>query len=70
VASFKLDPSKLGLRKTLKEYEEIDLRYVWSMGEEGVGSRKIWIIVNEVLGPDKSMSRASVKWGGGLRGPP
>ncbi len=46
--------------KTLKEYEEIGLRYVWSMGEEGVGSRKTWEAVNKVLGPDKSMSRASV----------
>jgi len=60
MASFKLDPSKQGLRKTLKEYEEIGLRYVWSIGEEGVGSGKTWKAVNEKLGPDKSMSRASV----------
>ncbi len=60
MASFKLDPSKPGLRKTLKEYEEIGLRYVWSMGEEGVGSNKTWKAVNEVLGPEKGMSRASV----------
>ncbi len=60
MASFKFDPSKHGLRKTLKEYEEIGLRYVWSIGEEGVGSGKTWVAVNEVLGPDKSISRASV----------
>jgi len=60
MASFKLDPSKQGLRKTLKEYEEIGLRYVWSIGKEGVGSGKTWKAVNEKLGPDKSMSRASV----------
>ncbi len=60
MASFKFDPSKQGLRKTLKEYEEVGLRYVWSLGEEGVGSGKTWMAVNEVLGPDKSMSRASV----------
>jgi len=60
MASFKFDPSKQGLRKTLKEYEEISLRYVWSLGEEGVGSGKTWKAVNERLGPDKSMSRASV----------
>ena len=60
MASFKFDPSKQGLRKTLKEYEEVGLRYVWSMGEGGVGSGKTWMAVNEVLGPDKSMSRASV----------
>jgi predicted transcriptional regulator len=60
MASFKFDPSKQGLRKTLKEYEEIALRYVWSLSEEGVGSGKTWKAVNEALGPDKSMSRASV----------
>jgi len=58
--SFKFDPSKQGLRKTLKEYEEIGLRYVWSLGEGGVGSGKTWEVVNERLGPDKSISRASV----------
>ena len=60
MASFKFDPSKHGLRKTLKEYEEVGLRHVWSMGEEGVGSGKTWVAVNEALGPDKSISRASV----------
>ena len=60
MASFKFDPSKQGLRKTLKEYEEVGLRYVWSLGEGGVGSGKTWMAVNEVLGPDKSISRASV----------
>ena len=60
MASFKFDPSKHGLRKTLKEYEEIGLRYVWSMGAEGVGSGKTWKTVKERLGPDKSISRASV----------
>ncbi len=60
MASFKFDPSKHGLRKTLKEYEEVGLRYVWSMGEAGVGSGKTWLAVNEALGPDKGISRASV----------
>ena len=60
MASFKFDPSKHGLRKTLKEYEEVGLRHVWFMGEEGVGSGKTWVAVNEALGPDKSISRASV----------
>ena len=60
MASFKFDPSKQGLRKTLKEYEEVGLRYVWSLGEGGVGSGKTWEAVNERLGPDKSISRASV----------
>ena len=60
MASFKLNPSKQGLRKTLKEYEEIGLRYVWSQGEKGGGSGKTWEAVQERLGPDKSISRASV----------
>ncbi len=60
MASFKFDPSKQGLRKTLKEYEELGLRYVWSISEKGVGSGKTWETVNKRLGPDKSISRASV----------
>ena len=60
MAGFKFDHEKEGLSKTLKEYEEVTLRYVWSIGEEGVGSGKTWLAVNEVLGPDKSMSRTSV----------
>jgi len=60
MASFKLDPSRQGLGKTLKEYEEIGLRYVWSIGEGGVGSGKTWEAVTEKLGPEKSISRASV----------
>ncbi len=60
MVSFKFDPSKHGLRKTLKEYEETGLRYVWAQGEKGVGSGKTWRAVSEELGPDKSISRASV----------
>ena len=57
---FKFDPSKHGLSKTLKEYEEIGLRYIWARGEEGAGSGKTWEAVKKTLGPDKSISRASV----------
>ncbi len=60
MASFKFDPTKHELRKTLKEYEEAGLRYVWSIGEEGVGSGKTWVAVNEKLDPEKRVSRASV----------
>ena len=60
MAGFKFDHEKEGLSKTLKEYEEVALRYVWSIGEEGVGSGKVWTNTNERLGPDKIMSRASV----------
>ena len=60
MASFKFDHTKHELRKTLKEYEEAGLRYVWSIGEKGVGSGKTWVAVNEALEPEKRVSRASV----------
>ncbi len=60
MAGFKFDHEKEGLRKTLKEYEEVALRYVWSLGEEGVGSGKTWAITNERLELGKTVSRASV----------
>ena len=47
-------------RKTLKEYEEIALRYIWSVGDEGAGSGKTWEHVNEELVEGKSISRASI----------
>jgi predicted transcriptional regulator len=48
------------LSKTLKEYEEIALRYVWSLGKEGAGSGAVWRHVNERLEDEKSISRASI----------
>jgi predicted transcriptional regulator len=60
MVGFKFDHEKEGLRKTLKEYEEVALRYVWSLGEEGVGSGKTWAITNERLELGKTVSRASV----------
>ena len=57
---FKFNPAETGLRKTLREYEEIALRYIWSLDEEGAGSGKTWIHVNEQLKDGKSISRASV----------
>ncbi len=59
-AGFKFDHEKKGLGKTLKEYEEVALRYVWSMGEEGVGSAKTWANTNERLKHGKTISRASM----------
>ena len=60
MASFKFSPSKQGLRKTLKEYEEIALRYVWSVDDKGVGSGRVWEVTKERLGRGKTISRASV----------
>ncbi|EMR73584.1 hypothetical protein MCGE09_00632, partial [Thaumarchaeota archaeon SCGC AB-539-E09] len=53
-------PAEKGLRKTLREYEELALRHIWEIGEEGVGSGKAWKNVNEKLGEGKSISRASI----------
>ena len=57
---FKFDQSQSGLRKTLREYEELVLRYIWSVGEEGAASGSTWGTVNKRLGTGKSISRASV----------
>ncbi len=47
MTGLKFDPSQKGLRKTLREYEEIGLRYMWSIGAEGAGSGKVWMATNE-----------------------
>jgi len=60
MSGFKFDPSKPGLRKTLREYEELTLRHIWSVEEEGAASGSTWETVNMQLGPGNSISRASV----------
>ena len=60
MSGFKFDPSQSGLRKILREWEELALRYVWSVGEEGATSLPIYDNVNEQLGAGESISRASV----------
>ena len=60
MSGFKFDPSQPGLRKTLKEYEELALRHIWSVGEEGAASRSTWETVNKQQGTGKSILRASV----------
>jgi predicted transcriptional regulator len=60
MCGFRFDPSKTGLRKTLREYEELALRYIWETGNEGAGSGLTWRAVNERLEEGKTISRASV----------
>jgi len=60
MSGFKFDPSQPGLRKTLREWEELALRHIWSVGEKGASSGPIWKKVNEQLGTGKSISRASI----------
>ena len=52
-------PSQSGLRKVLKEHEEFALRYFWDENEEG-GSKDVWLYVNEKLGEENSISRATI----------
>jgi len=61
VDGLKFDPSENGLRKTLKEYQELALRYIWEVGEEGAGSGPVWRAVNDELQKHGgSISRASI----------
>ena len=58
---FKFDPAESGLRKTLKDYQELALRYIWSVGEEGATSGQACEYVNEQLAKvNRSISRASI----------
>ena len=60
MSGFRFDPAQTGLRKILREYEELALRYIWEVGEDGAKSRLVWERVNEELGEGKSISRASI----------
>jgi predicted transcriptional regulator len=60
MSGFRFDLSKTGLRKILREYEELALRYMWEVGEDGAKSRLVWERVNEELGEGKSISKASI----------
>jgi len=60
LGGLKFDPSENGLRKTLKEYQELALRYLWEF-REGAGSGPVWRAVNEKLKKrGGSISRASI----------
>ena len=57
---FKFYPARPGLRKVLREWQELALRYIWAQGEKGASTGKTCEAVNEALDPDKSISKASV----------
>ncbi len=59
-SGFKFDPSQDGLGKTLKGWEELALRHMWDVGEDGAICRAVWERVNEGLGESKSISWASI----------
>lgn len=56
----RFDPSKPHLKKMLKPYEELSLRYFWSEGNQEGKTTDIWNYVNEGLGEGDSISRASI----------
>ena len=60
MSGFTFDPSQHGLRKTLREHEELALRYLWYEKSSGATTREVWIAVNEKLGEGKSKSRATI----------
>ena len=60
MSGFKFDPYQPGLRKTLREWEELALRSMWDVGEEGDKTKAVWERVSEGLGEGKSISRASI----------
>jgi len=59
-SGFVFDPSRSGLRKTLKEYQELAIRHVWETGADGADSGQTWRRVNEGLGAGKSISQSSI----------
>jgi len=38
------------MSKTLKDYEEMALRFIWGSGERGAISKEVWLHVNKELG--------------------
>ena len=58
--SMKINPREEGLRKTLREYQELALRCVWETGENGAITKQVHDYVTERLSPEKSISRAAV----------
>ncbi|MFX0204058.1 MAG: BlaI/MecI/CopY family transcriptional regulator [Candidatus Hodarchaeota archaeon] len=57
---FVFDPSQSGLRKVLKEHEELALRYFWDEGAEDVVSKQVWTYVSGKLGEGRAISRATI----------
>ena len=54
------DHSQKGLRKVLREYEELALQYLWEVGENGAHSGPVWKAVSKRLPQGKKVSRTSI----------
>jgi predicted transcriptional regulator len=57
--AFVFDPSEQGLRKVMRDYQELALRYLWDEKRDGATSKMVWDHVNDNLG-GRTISRASV----------
>ena len=57
---FKFYPSRLGLRKVLREWQELALRCVWEKGDQGVSTRKVREYVLERQTERTKISPASI----------
>ena len=60
----KFDTKGDGLRTVVKDYQEVALRYLWSLDGGGASSRDVHVNVNKVMRTDPSqrdsISRASI----------
>ena len=54
------DTSQHKLQKTLKDYQELSLRFVWEEQSGGAKSKEVYDFVNEKLGGGRTISRASI----------
>jgi len=57
---FKFYPARPGLRKVLREWQELALRCVWEKGEEGMSSREVREFVLERQTERTKVSPASI----------
>jgi len=60
MTGFLFDPSQSGLRKTMKEYQVLSLKYIWEVGDAGANSTQTVKHVNEKLEAGKSISQGSI----------
>jgi len=54
------DTREEGLRTVVKDYQEVALRYLWSLDGGGASSRDVWVNVNKDLMGKSTISRASI----------
>ena len=54
------DTKEEGFRTVVKNYQEIALRYLWSLDGGDASSRDVWVNVNKDLMGKSTISRASI----------